>query len=82
MALFGFPSKDEDGSMGGTSAVNAALELKHWFELIRAKCIPIFERNISDRIVIGVKCGINTGFAIVVNIGTDTQDQFTAVVQV
>lgn len=29
--------------------------------------------------MIGVKCGINTGSAIVVNIDTDTQDQFTAV---
>ena len=33
----------------------------------------------DDRILIGAKCGINTGSAIVVNIGTDTQDQFTAV---
>jgi class 3 adenylate cyclase/plastocyanin len=79
LALFGFPSKDEDGSIGAISAVNAALELKEQFELIRAKWTPIFERNINDRILIGVKCGINTGSAIVVNIGTDTQDQFTAV---
>ena len=79
MALFGFPSRDEDGTIGAISAVDAALELKERFEAIRNKWIPIFERNINDRILIGVKCGINTGSAIVVNIGTDTQDQFTAV---
>lgn len=79
LALFGFPSRDEDGTIGAISAVDAALELKERFEAIRNKWIPIFERNINDRILIGVKCGINTGSAIVVNIGTDTQDQFTAV---
>jgi adenylate cyclase len=80
MALFGFQSKAQDCSTENAICVVAtALELKERFKDVQAKWIDIWEKDVPNKITIGLKCGINTGYAIVGNIGTKKRAQFTAV---
>ena len=80
MALFGFQSKAQDcGTDNAIRAVGAALELRERFQDLQAKWIDIWEKHVPNKITIGLKCGINTGYAIVGNIGTKKRAQFTAV---
>jgi adenylate cyclase len=80
MALFGFQSKAQDCSTeNAICAVGAALELRERFKDLQAKWIRIWEKQVPHKITIGLKCGINTGYAIVGNIGTKKRAQFTAV---
>jgi adenylate cyclase len=80
MALFGFQSKAQDCSTeNAICAVGAALELRERFKDLQAKWIDIWEKHVPNKITIGLKCGINTGYAIVGNIGTKKRAQFTAV---
>ena len=79
MALFGFQSKAQDcGTDNAIRAVGAALELRERFQDLQAKWIDIWEKHVPNKITIGLKCGINTGYAIVGNIGTKKRAQFTA----
>ena len=79
MALFGFQSKAQDCSTeNAICAVGAALELREHFKDLQAKWIRIWEKHVPHTITIGLKCGINTGYAIVGNIGTKKRPQFTA----
>jgi adenylate cyclase len=80
MALFGFQSKAQDCSTeNAICAVGAALELREHFKDLQAKWIRIWEKHVPHTITIGLKCGINTGYAIVGNIGTKRRAQFTAI---
>ena len=80
MALFGFQSKAQDcGTDNAIRAVGAALELRERFQDLQAKWIDIWEKHVPNKITIGLKCGINTGYAIVGNIGTKKRAQFTVV---
>ncbi len=54
------------------------LELKALFKELQAKWIRIWEKHVPHTITIGLKCGINTGYTIVGNIGTKRRTQFTA----
>jgi adenylate cyclase len=80
MALFGFQSKAQDSNTeNAICAVGAALELRERFKDLQAKWIDRWEKHVPHTITIGLKCGINTGYAIVGNIGTKKRAQFTAV---
>jgi adenylate cyclase len=79
MALFGPQSKAKDSSTeNAICAVEAALKLRERFKVLQTKWIDIWEKHIPHKITIGLKCGINTGYAIVGNIGTKKRAQFTA----
>jgi class 3 adenylate cyclase len=79
MALFGSQSKAKDCSTeNAICAVQAALKLRERFKDLQTKWIDIWEKHIPHKITIGLKCGINTGYAIVGNIGTKKRAQFTA----
>ena len=79
MCLFGFRNKPQDCSTeNAICAVGAALELRERFKDLQAKWIDIWEKHVPHKITIGLKCGINTGYAIVGNIGTERRTQFTA----
>ncbi len=78
MGLFGFESKAEECTENAIYAVAAALELKERFKHLQLKWIDIWEKHVPHKIIIGLKCGINTGYAIVGNIGTKQRAQFTA----
>jgi adenylate cyclase len=70
MALFGSQSKAKDCSTeNAICAVEAALKLRERFKDLQTKWIDIWEKHIPHKITIGLKCGINTGYAIVGNIG-------------
>ena len=45
-------------------------KLRERFKVLQTKWIDIWEKHIPHKITIGLKCGINTGYAIVGNIGT------------
>jgi adenylate cyclase len=79
MALFGFESKAEECTGNAIRAVAAALELNEHFNDLQAKWIDIWEKHVPHKITIGLKCGINTGYTIIGNIGTKRKAQFTAV---
>ena len=78
MGLFGFESKAGECTGNAICAVAAALELRELFKDLQAKWIRIWEKHVPHTITIGLKCGINTGYAIVGNIGTKRRTQFTA----
>lgn len=72
MALFGLEGHDnDDGTDDAISAVNAALNLKDSFQQIKSKWHKIWERKASEKIDIGLKCGISTGEVIVAKVGTE-----------
>jgi len=72
MALFGLEGHDnDDGTDDAISAVNAALNLKDSFQQIKSKWLKIWERKVTEKIDIGLKCGISTGEVIVAKVGTE-----------
>lgn len=81
MAFFGFHSRDQnDASEHPIEAVNAAIQLKESFEKIKVAWLDIWRNKIDDdNISIGLKCGINTGKALVGYITTKERDEFTAI---
>ncbi|HEX5185714.1 MAG TPA: adenylate/guanylate cyclase domain-containing protein [Nitrososphaeraceae archaeon] len=79
IAIFGFKDKDNlDHTKSVLDALNSAIELDLIFEQIKNEWIKIwkdqFGLDIED---IYLKCGINTGEALVGKINTDKRDQFT-----
>jgi adenylate cyclase len=80
MALFGIPSKDENGSQAAIDAVMCALELRNKFEEQKGKWIEIWKPYGRGRIIdINLRCGIHTGVVTYGNMGTDKNDQLTAI---
>jgi adenylate cyclase len=80
MALFGIPCKDENGSQAAINAVMCALELRDEFEKRREKWINIWKPYGRGRIIdISLRCGIHTGVVTYGNMGTDKNDQLTAI---
>ena len=78
MALFQSQSKAKDCSTeNAICAVEVAFKLRERFKVLQTKWIDIWEKHIPHKITIGLKCGINTGYAIVGNIGTKKRAQFT-----
>ena len=79
MALFGFQSKNHSGAHDAICAVHAAVELRERFKGLETKWVDIWKKYVPQKISMGLKCGINTGYATVDNIGTKTRAQFTAI---
>jgi adenylate cyclase len=80
MALFGIPSKDENGSEAAIAAVKCALDLREKFEEQKQKWIEIWKPYGRGRIIdINLRCGIHTGIVTYGNMGTDKNDQLTAI---
>jgi class 3 adenylate cyclase/plastocyanin len=80
MAFFGFHSRDGDENKHAIDAVNAAIELKDSFEKTKKEWVDIWRKKISDETIsIGIKCGINTGYALVGYMPTKERDDFTAI---
>ncbi|HYZ94256.1 MAG TPA: adenylate/guanylate cyclase domain-containing protein, partial [Nitrososphaeraceae archaeon] len=79
MALFGTQSNSHRTIGNSAScAIKAALELKEQFMILRQKWLEIWQRYIPSQIDIGLKCGINTGYASVGTLGIKQYDYFTA----
>lgn len=79
MALFGTQSNSYRTIGNSAScAIKAALELKEQFIILRQKWLEIWQRYIPSQIDIGLKCGINTGYASVGTLGIKQYDYFTA----
>jgi class 3 adenylate cyclase len=79
MALFGTQSNSHRTIGNSAScAIKAALELKEQFKILRQKWLEIWQRYIPSQIDIGLKCGINTGYASVGTLGIKQYDYFTA----
>jgi class 3 adenylate cyclase len=79
MALFGTQSNSHRTTGNSAScAIKAALELKEQFLILRQKWLEIWQRYIPSQIDIGLKCGINTGYASVGTLGIKQYDYFTA----
>lgn len=80
MALFGIPNKDENGCQDAIAAVKCALELRERFEEQKQKWIRIWKPHGRGRIIdINLRCGIHTGVVTYGNLGTDKNDQLTAI---
>ncbi|MGA8911302.1 MAG: adenylate/guanylate cyclase domain-containing protein [Nitrososphaeraceae archaeon] len=79
MALFGFQSTNHSYSHDAICAVHAAVELRERFKGLETKWVDIWKKYVPQKISMGLKCGINTGYATVDNIGTKTRSQFTAI---
>jgi class 3 adenylate cyclase len=79
MALFGAQSNSHRTTgYFASCAIEAALELREQFIILRQKWIEIWQRYIPYQIDIGLKCGINTGYASVGTLGIKQYDYFTA----
>src|SRR5947208_8051843 len=79
MALFGLNGHEsDDGTNDAISAVKAAINLKDSFQQIESEWRKIWERKVSEKIDIGLKCGINTGEVIVAKVWTE-RSQYTAI---
>jgi class 3 adenylate cyclase len=79
MALFGAQSNSLHTTGNSAScAIKAALELREQFIILRQKWLKIWQRYIPYQIDIGLKCGINTGYASVGTLGIKQYDYFTA----
>jgi class 3 adenylate cyclase len=79
MALFGAQSNSHYTTGNSAScAIKAALELREQFIILRQKWLKIWQRYIPYQIDIGLKCGINTGYASVGTLGIKQYDYFTA----
>ena len=82
MALFGtdcLRNHGHDGADSATCAVSAAIEFRERFRILKIKWMGIWQKYIPSQINVGLKCGLNTGYATVGNIGTKKYDHFTAV---
>ncbi len=83
MAFFGFKDAyvNDNGKKGAVCAVNAALELRDFFDEIKVDWIDLWKAKIRRKekeISIHLRCGMNTGSVLVGLILTEKRDQFTA----
>jgi adenylate cyclase len=79
MALFGALNNIEtDGVEDAKLAAKAALELKKEFDDLLSVWIERWGKYSAQSIEIGLGCGLHTGNCLVVNVGTEIRDQFTA----
>jgi class 3 adenylate cyclase/ActR/RegA family two-component response regulator len=79
MALFGVFSPDEQPGPSAVASVQAAKAVRIAFDQAVARWKPKWVFGSGGRTpVIGLRCGVHTGEALVGNAGTDFRDQFTA----
>jgi adenylate cyclase len=83
MAFFGFKDTyvNDNGKKGAICAVNAALELRDFFDEIKVDWIDLWKAKVKqeEEISIHLRCGMNTGGVLVGLILTEKRDQFTAI---
>jgi class 3 adenylate cyclase/plastocyanin len=83
MAFFGFKDTyvNDNGKKGTICAVNAAIELRDFFDEIKGDWIDLWKAKAGqkDEISIHLRCGMNTGNVLVGLILTEKRDQFTAI---
>ncbi|HEY9385818.1 MAG TPA: adenylate/guanylate cyclase domain-containing protein [Nitrososphaeraceae archaeon] len=85
MAFFGFKDtyvNDSNGKKGAVCAVNAAIELRDFFDEIKVDWIDLWRAKTGEqekKISIHLRCGMNTGNVLVGLILTERRDQFTTV---
>jgi class 3 adenylate cyclase/plastocyanin len=79
LAYFGFKEPDDDGSIGASNAILAALNLKKAFQNFKHNWLDIWKTVSNFDISIDVKCGVNTGFVLVGLMGSQERDQFTVI---
>jgi adenylate cyclase len=84
MAFFGFKDTyvNDNGRKGAICAVNAALELRDFFDEIKVDWIDLWKTKAGQKeedISIHLRCGMNTGNVLVGLILTEKRDQFTTI---
>jgi adenylate cyclase len=83
MAFFGFKDRyvNDNGKKGAICAVNAAIELRDFFDEIKLDWIDLWKAKAGQKeeISIHLRCGMNTGNVLVGLILTEKRDQFTAI---
>lgn len=79
MAIFGFQNKDHDSSHDAVCAVYAAIELREGFKDLESKWVQEWKKHVTQDISLGLKCGINTGYATLDNLGSKKRVHFTAI---
>ena len=79
MAYFGFKETDDDGSIGASNAIIAALKIKKAFQFFFFFWLDIWSTVTNFDTNIDIKCGINTGSVLVGLMGSQERDQFTVI---
>ena len=79
MAYFGFKETDDDGSIGSSNAIIAALKIKNAFQFFKKNWLDIWSTVTNFDTNIDIKCGINTGSVLVGLMGSQERDQFTVI---
>jgi class 3 adenylate cyclase/plastocyanin len=83
MAYFGFKDTyvNDNGKKGAICAINAAIELRNFFDEIKIDWIDLWRTKTrqQENISIHLRCGMNTGNVLVGLILTEKRDQFTTI---
>jgi class 3 adenylate cyclase len=79
LAFFGYKNSN-DKTKGAIDAINAALELRKNFDLIKKKWIEMWSKHFGyNNISLDLKCGMHTGGVLFGLLDTETRSQVTVV---
>jgi len=78
LAYFGFNNNKEDAKVGTYNAINAAIELRQTFQIVKNEWIKIWREHFNQEInLINLKCGIHTGDVLFGILAMGTRFQVT-----